>query len=192
MKIVAEHYHQEYVYQFLMGLNESFAAIRGQILLMEPLPSVNKVFSMITQEEKQQEIFVKTQALNLDSAALMTTPVNRFVKQPYWKDKPICTHYGNFTQASSDGCLSCSTSPNSSLPLPIYVDNFSDFPVFLPSYSSPAPYQPHTSPSHFHHNSAPPVPHTTPHASSSLVPIPQPETSEKLIFILSSKSRNTT
>jgi len=58
MKVVAEHYHQEYVYQLLMGLNESFAAIRGQILLMEPLPSVNKVFSMITQEEKQQEISV--------------------------------------------------------------------------------------------------------------------------------------
>jgi len=94
MKIVVEHYHQEYVYQFLMGLNESFAAIRGQILLMEPLPSVNKVFSMITQEEKQQEICVKTQAFNLDSVALMTTPVNQFVKQPYRKDKQICTHYG--------------------------------------------------------------------------------------------------
>jgi hypothetical protein len=94
MKIVAEHYHQEYVYQFLMGLNESFAAICGQILLMEPLPSVNKVFSMITQEEKHQEIYVKTQAFNLDSTALMTTPVNRFVKQSYRKDNPVCTHCG--------------------------------------------------------------------------------------------------
>jgi len=27
MKVVAAHYHQEYVYQFLMGLNESFTAI---------------------------------------------------------------------------------------------------------------------------------------------------------------------
>jgi hypothetical protein len=52
MKIVAEHYHQEYIYQFLMGLNEPFNAIRGQILLIEPLPSVNKVFSIIIQEEK--------------------------------------------------------------------------------------------------------------------------------------------
>jgi hypothetical protein len=53
MKIVAEHYHQEYIYQFLMRLYESFNEIHGQILLMEPLPSVNKVFSMIIQEEKQ-------------------------------------------------------------------------------------------------------------------------------------------
>jgi transposase InsO family protein len=35
-----------------MGLNEPFNAIRGQILLIEPLPSVNKVFSIIIQEEK--------------------------------------------------------------------------------------------------------------------------------------------
>jgi hypothetical protein len=60
MKVVAEHYHQEYIYQFLMGLNESLAAIRGQILLMEPLPTVNKVFSFVIQEEKQQEISVKS------------------------------------------------------------------------------------------------------------------------------------
>jgi hypothetical protein len=92
MKVVAAHYHQEYVYQFLMGLNESFTAIRGQILLMEPLPSINKVFSMITQEEKQQEISVKNPSFNLESTALMTAPVARFVKQPYRKDKPVCTH----------------------------------------------------------------------------------------------------
>ncbi len=49
MKVVAEHYHQEYVYPFLMGLNESFAAIHGQILLMELLPFVNKVFSLVIQ-----------------------------------------------------------------------------------------------------------------------------------------------
>jgi hypothetical protein len=72
MKVVVKHYHQEYVYQFLMGLNESFAAIRGQILLMELLPSVNKVFSLVIQEEKQQEISLKTQSFGLESAAFMT------------------------------------------------------------------------------------------------------------------------
>jgi hypothetical protein len=33
--------------QFLMDLNESFAAVRGQILLMDPMPPINKVFSLI-------------------------------------------------------------------------------------------------------------------------------------------------
>lgn len=39
-----------------MGLHESFAHIRGQILLMDPIPSVNHVFSLIIQEEKQRSV----------------------------------------------------------------------------------------------------------------------------------------
>lgn len=42
--------------QFLMGLDDSYAAIRGQILLMKPLPSVLTVYSMVSQEEKQRGI----------------------------------------------------------------------------------------------------------------------------------------
>jgi hypothetical protein len=97
MQVVAAPYHQEYVYQFLMGLNESFAAIRGQILLLEPLPSVNKVFSLVIQEEKQQDILVKSHIFNQESTALMTKstgPSARFTKQPYRKDKPICALCG--------------------------------------------------------------------------------------------------
>ena len=36
---------------FLMGLNESFAQVRGQLLLMDHLPLINKVFSLVSQEE---------------------------------------------------------------------------------------------------------------------------------------------
>jgi hypothetical protein len=39
---------------------------------MELLPSVNKVFSLVIQEEKQQEISLKTQSFGLESAAFMT------------------------------------------------------------------------------------------------------------------------
>jgi hypothetical protein len=42
--------------QFLMGLNESYSAIRGQILLMNPLPDVAKAYSSIVQEEKQRSL----------------------------------------------------------------------------------------------------------------------------------------
>ncbi|GKA04792.1 cysteine-rich receptor-like protein kinase 8, partial [Tanacetum coccineum] len=41
--------------QFLMGLDESFANIRGQILLMQPLPTTTKAYGMLRQEEKQRE-----------------------------------------------------------------------------------------------------------------------------------------
>lgn len=33
--------------QFLMGLNNSYDAIRSQILVLDPLPSVNKAYSMV-------------------------------------------------------------------------------------------------------------------------------------------------
>ncbi|GJV88471.1 cysteine-rich receptor-like protein kinase 8 [Tanacetum coccineum] len=41
--------------QFLMGLDECYANVRGQILLMQPMPTVAKAYSMIRQEEKQRE-----------------------------------------------------------------------------------------------------------------------------------------
>lgn len=42
--------------KFLMGLNETCAAIRGQILLMDPLLTVNKAHSLILQDERQRAI----------------------------------------------------------------------------------------------------------------------------------------
>jgi hypothetical protein len=56
MNTVMDFHHQEYVYHFLMGLNDSFSNIRGQILLIEPLPPINKVFSLVLQDEQQREV----------------------------------------------------------------------------------------------------------------------------------------
>ncbi|GAV89126.1 LOW QUALITY PROTEIN: UBN2_3 domain-containing protein, partial [Cephalotus follicularis] len=39
--------------QFLMGIKDSYTIIRSQILLMNPLPTVNKAYSMVLQEEIQ-------------------------------------------------------------------------------------------------------------------------------------------
>ncbi|XP_071713580.1 uncharacterized protein [Rutidosis leptorrhynchoides] len=56
--------------QFLMGLDECYANIRGQILLMNPLPTVAKAYGMVRQEEKQRENF--TPKTNTGSIALST------------------------------------------------------------------------------------------------------------------------
>ncbi|PNX57064.1 hypothetical protein L195_g050209, partial [Trifolium pratense] len=39
--------------RFLTGLNENFSTVRSQILIMEPLPPINKVFSLVIQHERQ-------------------------------------------------------------------------------------------------------------------------------------------
>ncbi|GKC08921.1 retrovirus-related pol polyprotein from transposon RE1 [Tanacetum coccineum] len=41
--------------QFLIGLDECYSNVRGQILLMQPMPTVAKAYIMIRQEEKQRE-----------------------------------------------------------------------------------------------------------------------------------------
>ena len=54
MKTIATLQQEERLMQFLMGLNDSFSAIRSQILLMDPLPAVNKAYSLVLQEENQR------------------------------------------------------------------------------------------------------------------------------------------
>ena len=39
-----------------MGLNDDYNSIRGNILMMNPLPSISQVYFMLSQEEKQREI----------------------------------------------------------------------------------------------------------------------------------------
>ncbi|KAL0395627.1 UNVERIFIED_CONTAM: hypothetical protein Scaly_0011100 [Sesamum calycinum] len=41
--------------QFLMGLNDSFDAIRSQILVMDPLPIVDKTYSLVLRVESQRQ-----------------------------------------------------------------------------------------------------------------------------------------
>ena len=41
---------------FLMGLNESYGSIQGQILSMDPFPLITRIFSLVVQEEKQREL----------------------------------------------------------------------------------------------------------------------------------------
>ncbi|KZV54315.1 hypothetical protein F511_34689 [Dorcoceras hygrometricum] len=56
VKELTAHHQMEYVMAFLMGLNDTYAQIRGQLLLLDPLPPINKVFSLISQEERQRTI----------------------------------------------------------------------------------------------------------------------------------------
>jgi len=46
----------EYVLHFLVGLNEAYSSIRGQILSMDPFPFITKTFSLVIQEENQKDI----------------------------------------------------------------------------------------------------------------------------------------
>ncbi|XP_072087411.1 uncharacterized protein [Arachis hypogaea] len=44
---------EEYVVKFLKGLNEQYSNVKSQIMLMKPLPEINTVLSMLTQQEQE-------------------------------------------------------------------------------------------------------------------------------------------
>lgn len=81
--------------QFFMGLNESFSHIRGQILLLDHLPTINKVFSLVLREERQREITSAT-VPSYDFVALLTKTNNPFVPKSgsySGKDRLFHSHY---------------------------------------------------------------------------------------------------
>ncbi|XP_027352013.1 uncharacterized protein LOC113862915 [Abrus precatorius] len=41
------------VVRFLKGLNEQYSKVRSQVMLIDPLPTINKVYSLIAQQERQ-------------------------------------------------------------------------------------------------------------------------------------------
>ncbi|XP_062086278.1 uncharacterized protein LOC133792392 [Humulus lupulus] len=49
-------YNRDQVLLFLARLNESFHSIRGPIILIEPFPSLAKVFSMVIHDERKHKI----------------------------------------------------------------------------------------------------------------------------------------
>ena len=56
IKALQDHYQLEYIMSFLMGLNDSYSQIRGQLLLMDPILAINKGFSLVSQEERQRRV----------------------------------------------------------------------------------------------------------------------------------------
>lgn len=47
MKTLLDRHQRDCVFQFLMGLHDKYSNVRDQIMLLDPLPSVTKVFSLI-------------------------------------------------------------------------------------------------------------------------------------------------
>ena len=78
---------------FLMGLNETYATVRRHILLMDLVPPLSKVFSLILQDEKQRKVGVAKKIQLNTATSLALTLAAKNVKN-FKKGMPLCTHYG--------------------------------------------------------------------------------------------------
>ncbi|XP_057953856.1 uncharacterized protein LOC131148133 [Malania oleifera] len=97
--------HKELVFRFLMGLNDSYSNLIGQMLLIEPFPSLSKVCSLVIQEEKRRNIGHGITGYNIEANADAAMFVNHNKGQFQHfnggkgggyskKERPICTYCG--------------------------------------------------------------------------------------------------
>ncbi|XP_010241277.1 PREDICTED: uncharacterized protein LOC104585930 [Nelumbo nucifera] len=82
-KAVANLHSFNRLMQFLMGLNDYYDNIRSQILVMEPLPSVNRAYSLVFRVDKQREVHTAFNE-NIDFTGLFAKTQN--TNQPYRRD----------------------------------------------------------------------------------------------------------
>ena len=95
-----QHRDADRIIRFLKGLNETYATVRSHIMLMDPLPSINRVFSLVIQQERQ--ILVEhvlpdhISSVNLADASFNKAPAGARPQgsQPKSNTKKICSHCG--------------------------------------------------------------------------------------------------
>ena len=114
----------------LMGLNDSFAQIRGQLLLLDPIPPINKVLSLVSQEEHQRSVSFHTVSGGVDptnglaflaridsskrtGSEARVSINNRGQK----KERPFCTHC-NFHRHTIEKCHKLHSYPPGYKPKP--------------------------------------------------------------------------
>ncbi|EOY13851.1 Uncharacterized protein TCM_032521 [Theobroma cacao] len=80
---------KDIVFRFLNGLNDSFSTVGSQIILMDPIPSLDKVYSLVLREEAQRNLLFQAQP-GLESSTMLTASDG---KKKFKKDL-VCSHCG--------------------------------------------------------------------------------------------------
>ncbi|XP_019241302.1 PREDICTED: uncharacterized protein LOC109238113 [Nicotiana attenuata] len=107
--------------QFLMGLNEVYIVVRGNILMMNPLPSLAQAFAILIQEEKQKEGKPSNQLI-IDSTSLsvnMTGNNNFRTSYGQQGNGPGGSSYTNYNQSSGTGSNSFKGNYSTNRPQPV-------------------------------------------------------------------------
>ncbi|XP_010542220.1 PREDICTED: uncharacterized protein LOC104815505 isoform X1 [Tarenaya hassleriana] len=83
------------VVKFLMKLNDSFTQARRHILMIDPLPSLAKVYNLISQEEHHRSsILSPSDSVVFQASSSFPRPKHSFSLNPTSKPRPQCTHCG--------------------------------------------------------------------------------------------------
>ncbi|XP_019259465.1 PREDICTED: uncharacterized protein LOC109237601 [Nicotiana attenuata] len=87
---------EDKVDQFLMGLKEVYIGVRSNILMMQPVPSLDTVYNILLQDEKQRQVIPNTQ-FNSESASFnanFNKPSPQFPPQKQYTQRVNFDPYG--------------------------------------------------------------------------------------------------
>ncbi|XP_021853361.2 uncharacterized protein [Spinacia oleracea] len=85
LKKIAEFEEEDKMMQFLLGLNGGFDSTMTNVLSMDPLPSINRVFSITQQIEKQKELSGGNAESNAMTSSAMAAQAHRGIQSQFQK-----------------------------------------------------------------------------------------------------------
>ncbi|KAH0730463.1 hypothetical protein KY289_001651 [Solanum tuberosum] len=98
--------------QFLMGLNENFGGIRGNILMMKPLPTTAQAYSIVLHEETQRGVHSGNQVNGTTDSTAFSTNSQRWNNDrgnsEYKGNNQTLNQYANIdTRRNNSFCSYC-------------------------------------------------------------------------------------
>ena len=81
-----------------MHLNENYEAIRGQILLLDPLPTVNRAYSMVERVDTQRKV-----TGNITANREVAANVTRASSSPFEESEPLTNAFNVRSGSNSKG-----------------------------------------------------------------------------------------
>ncbi|XP_071723840.1 uncharacterized protein, partial [Rutidosis leptorrhynchoides] len=99
LKVIAEYYKNDEIIRFLKGLNHVYAQTRSTILMLDPIPSLQKVFATVFQYESQNILSLEPEESTLAAFSATKPPAQSPALYQYKKTpdgKPICSHFSKF------------------------------------------------------------------------------------------------
>nr|XP_016514477.1 PREDICTED: uncharacterized protein LOC107831242 [Nicotiana tabacum] len=107
---------EDKVHQFLMGLNEVYVGVRSNLIMMQPLTSLDNVYNILLQDEKQRQVNPAIQ-FTTESTSFNVNPPNNKPFQPQINVQGYQRQFNqrvNFDQSKSNlFCKYCKKSGHS-------------------------------------------------------------------------------
>ncbi|KAK4261341.1 hypothetical protein QN277_004353 [Acacia crassicarpa] len=89
-----QHIEQDYVIRFLKGLSDRFSAVKSQIMLIHPLPNINRVFSLVTQQERELGFSTSAITALFNKTVVSRPPSVGDSKPPFTNTGKQCSYCG--------------------------------------------------------------------------------------------------